>query len=139
MTTVFGINGNEFVLLILVAVVVVGPQRLPSYAEQLARWVRAARRVMASAKSRVDEELGQHVPDLDLKSLDPRLYDPRRIVREALLDPPEEASSLSGEQLDRFSSKARVVGSLPSDLSRLEKSRTRVAARRQRGADEVQE
>ncbi|WP_298459460.1 Sec-independent protein translocase TatB [uncultured Cellulomonas sp.] len=81
-----GINGGEFLLLIVVAVVVVGPERLPRYAEQLAVWVRTARRYALSAKDRVSEELGDDVGDVDWAALDPRRYDPRRIVREALLD-----------------------------------------------------
>lgn len=81
-----GINGGEFVLLLVVALVVVGPERLPHYAEQLAVWVRTARRYALTAKERVTEELGEDVADVDWAALDPRRYDPRRIVREALLD-----------------------------------------------------
>lgn len=84
----FGINGSEFLLLILVAVVVVGPERLPRYAEQLGGWVRTLRGFLRSAKQRVDEELGDQALDVDWTALDPRRYDPRRIVREALLDDP---------------------------------------------------
>ncbi len=81
-----GINGGEFLLLILVALVVVGPERLPRYAEQLGAWVRTARGYALDAKKRVSEELGEDVADVDWAALDPRRYDPRRIVREALLD-----------------------------------------------------
>jgi len=83
---VFGINSSEFVLLILVAVVVVGPERLPRYAEQLGVWVRTLRGLLRTAKQRVDEELGEQAGDVDWTALDPRRYDPRRIVREALVD-----------------------------------------------------
>jgi sec-independent protein translocase protein TatB len=83
---VFGINGAEFVVLLVVAVIVIGPERLPRYAEQLGAFVRTARGFLKDAKSRVDEELGPEVGDVDWSKLDPRQYDPRRIVREALLD-----------------------------------------------------
>ncbi len=82
----FGINGAEFVVLLVVAVIVIGPERLPRYAEQLGAFVRTARGFLKDAKSRVDEELGPEVSDVDWSKLDPRQYDPRRIVREALLD-----------------------------------------------------
>ena len=82
----FGINGAEFVVLLVVAVIVIGPERLPRYAEQLGAFVRTARGFLKDAKSRVDEELGPEVGDVDWSKLDPRQYDPRRIVREALLD-----------------------------------------------------
>ena len=80
----FGINGGELVILLVVVALVVGPERLPAYAEQLARWARGLRRLVADARSRVDSELGE--TGIDWEALDPRRYDPRRIVREALLD-----------------------------------------------------
>lgn len=87
----FGINGGELLILLLVAAVVVGPERLPSYAEQLAGWVRRLRDVVRDTKDRVDAELG--VDDVDWAALDPRRYDPRRIVRDALLDDPPRQPS----------------------------------------------
>jgi len=96
---VLGINGGEFLLLIVVALVVVGPERLPRYAEQLGAWVRTARAFAMNARTRVTEELGEDVADVDWAALDPRRYDPRRIVREALLDdtpPPAPAPRPTG-------------------------------------------
>ncbi len=37
------------------------------------------------------DELGEGFEDLDWKKLDPRQYDPRRIIREALLEDDETA------------------------------------------------
>ena len=82
----FDINGGELIVLLVVAVLVIGPERLPAYAEQLGRWARRARVFLRDTKERVDEELGDEVRDVDWAALDPRRYDPRRIVREALLD-----------------------------------------------------
>jgi sec-independent protein translocase protein TatB len=83
---VFGINGAEFVVLLVVAVIIIGPERLPRYAEQLGGFVRSARGYVRDAKARVDAEIGEEIGDVDWSKLDPRQYDPRRIVREALLD-----------------------------------------------------
>ena len=82
----FGINGAELIVLVVVALLVVGPERLPAYAEQLGGWVRALRQFVSTAKDRVATELGEDVGAVDWASLDPRRYDPRRIVREALLE-----------------------------------------------------
>ena len=87
----FGINGAEFLVIALIAVVVVGPERLPRYAEQLAHAVRRFRAFVGDAKERVATELGDDA-DLDWEALDPRRYDPRRIVREALLEPDAPAA-----------------------------------------------
>src|SRR5699024_6003046 len=80
------INGEELILLIIIAVIVIGPERLPTYAEQLAQLVRNLKKMATGATERVKEELGEEAADLDLSQLDPRKYDPRRIVREALSD-----------------------------------------------------
>ncbi|GAB3161488.1 twin-arginine translocase TatA/TatE family subunit [Myceligenerans halotolerans] len=82
----FGINGWELGLIVVLAVVLIGPERLPGYAEQLGRAVRRARAYLTDARSRVDEELGPEFRDVDWSKFDPRQYDPRKIVRDALLD-----------------------------------------------------
>lgn len=80
----FGINGGELIVLLIVIAIVVGPERLPGYAQQLGKWARSLKELAQSAKARVDDELGGE--SLDWEALDPRQYDPRRIVREALRD-----------------------------------------------------
>lgn len=80
----FGISGSEFLVIILVAVVVVGPQRLPEYTRKLTQLVRQLRVFLDNARSQIAEEVGPEMADLDLSSLDPRQYDPRKIVRDAL-------------------------------------------------------
>lgn len=82
----FGINPSEFVVLLAVAAVVLGPERLPQYAQSLARLVRELRRMAQGAGESVRRELGPDFDEVDWRKLDPRQYDPRRIVREALAD-----------------------------------------------------
>ncbi|HLS16093.1 MAG TPA: hypothetical protein VK095_16405 [Beutenbergiaceae bacterium] len=79
-----GINSEQLLILIVIAVIVIGPERLPKYAEQLARLVKQLKKMATGATEKVKEELGEEAEDLDLSQLDPRKYDPRRIVREAL-------------------------------------------------------
>ncbi len=78
------INGSELAVIALLAVILIGPERLPQYAQQLARLVQNLRRLTTDTTERVRAELGPEFDDLDLRSLDPRQYDPRRIVRDAL-------------------------------------------------------
>ena len=82
----FDINGGELLVLGAVAVVVLGPERLPTYAAQLGRLVREARTFARNAREQVRSEMGEDFDEIDWQALDPRRYDPRRIVREALLD-----------------------------------------------------
>jgi sec-independent protein translocase protein TatB len=83
---VFGINGSELIILAVIAVIVLGPERLPEYAAQLARFVKQLRTMAAGAKEQLREEVGDEIVDMDWRKLDPRQYDPRRIIREALMD-----------------------------------------------------
>ncbi|QOR72609.1 twin-arginine translocase TatA/TatE family subunit [Ruania alkalisoli] len=78
-------NVEELLIIAVVAVILIGPQHLPKYAEQLARLVRTLRDMARGATESIREELGPDA-DLDFSKLDPRQYDPRRIVRDALLD-----------------------------------------------------
>jgi sec-independent protein translocase protein TatB len=83
---VFGIGPQEFLVLLAVAALVLGPERLPQYAQQLTRLVRELRRMAQGATDQVRQELGPEFDDVDWRKFDPRQYDPRRIVREALSD-----------------------------------------------------
>ena len=80
----FGINPGEFAVLALVAIIVIGPERLPSYSRQLREWAVRGRQLWQQSKEQIQTEVGD---DIDWKALDPRQYDPRRIVREALYEP----------------------------------------------------
>jgi sec-independent protein translocase protein TatB len=90
-----GLSIDKIVVLLVVAVFVVGPERMPKYAAQLARLVRSLRSMAEGAKDRLRDEMGPDFDDVDWKKLDPRQYDPRRIIRSALLDDsPGEAASM---------------------------------------------
>ncbi|NUT69938.1 Sec-independent protein translocase TatB [Pseudarthrobacter sp. C4D7] len=82
----FGINGPEFILLLIIGVLVIGPQRLPEYTQKLANLVKEVRRMANGAREQIKEEVGIDIDDVDWKKYDPRQYDPRRIIKEALLD-----------------------------------------------------
>lgn len=89
----FGINAGEVLLLTLIAIIVLGPQRMPEYAAKLARGIRQLRVMAEGAKGQLKEQLGPEYDDIDWHQYDPRQYDPRRIVREALIEPLEDATS----------------------------------------------
>lgn len=96
----FDINGAEFVVLAVIVLIVIGPERLPQYAAQLGRMVRELRKFAVGAREQVRAELGPEFDDVDWAKLDPRQYDPRRIVREALSealdDEPDKPKSEGG-------------------------------------------
>ncbi|MGI4894275.1 MAG: hypothetical protein ACRYF3_04075 [Janthinobacterium lividum] len=108
----FGINGGEFLVLLVVALVILGPERLPHYAEQLASLVKSTRRFAKGAQAQMREELGPEFDDIDWQKLDPRQYDPRRIVRDALTEAWDD-----GDDDPKPASKA-VTGTTGVDLGK---------------------
>lgn len=79
----FGISGEKLLILGLIAIFVLGPDKLPHYAQQLARLVKSLKKMAEGAKGQLQTEIGEEV---NWKQLDPRQYDPRRIIREALAE-----------------------------------------------------
>lgn len=82
----FGLTFEKLLLIGVIAAFIIGPDKLPQAAEQLARAVHWVRGQADSAKGRLREEMGEEFDDIDWKQLDPRQYDPRRIIRDALLE-----------------------------------------------------
>jgi sec-independent protein translocase protein TatB len=81
-----GLTFEKLLIIAIIAAFLLGPERLPYYASQLARLVKSLRNMANGAKERLRDEMGPDFDDLDWKKLDPRQYDPRRIIREALVD-----------------------------------------------------
>jgi len=77
------INGTEFLVIAVIAVILVGPERLPEYVRGLRGLVKRARGAVRDGQSALRAEFGE---DVDWQKLDPRQYDPRTIVRDALFE-----------------------------------------------------
>jgi sec-independent protein translocase protein TatB len=75
------INAPEFLLLLVLAVILFGPERLPDLARKAARVVRYVRTMAGSAQQQLSRELGPGFEDLDLRDLNPRAF-----VQKHLLD-----------------------------------------------------
>jgi sec-independent protein translocase protein TatB len=85
---------EKLVIIAVIAVFLVGPNRLPKFAAQLGQWARNLRHMATNATEKMREELGPEFDEVDWRKLDPRQYDPRRIIRDALLED-EPAPTLS--------------------------------------------
>lgn len=80
----FGLTFDKILIMGVLAAFLIGPERLPIYVAELARLIKRVKAMASGAKDRFTDELGEDAQDFDWKKLDPRQYDPRRIVREAL-------------------------------------------------------
>ena len=100
-----GIGPGEFVALAVLAIIILGPEKLPRYAAEAGRILRNLRRMANDARAEVSKELGPEFSDLSLNDLTPR-----GLVRKHLLDP-IDLDSLDDESSRRPSTR-------PSDRGR---------------------
>jgi sec-independent protein translocase protein TatB len=75
------INGPEFLLLLVLAVILFGPERLPDLARKAARLLRYLRTVAGSAQQQLSKELGPEFENVDFRDLNPKTF-----VQKHLLD-----------------------------------------------------
>lgn len=102
----FGIGLPELMVIMVVAVVVFGPDRLPEFARQAGRLVRQVRRFTENARDEIREELGPEFADFELTDLDPR-----RAVRKYIDDAWDEAED--DEPSTRAGLRPLAEGELP--------------------------
>lgn len=88
----FGLSFDKLLPILLLAVIVLGPSKLPYYAEKLRDGIKAMRGYATSAKTRMKEEMGPEFDGIDWQKMDPRKYDPRRIVRDAFQEEKPKAT-----------------------------------------------
>jgi sec-independent protein translocase protein TatB len=79
---VLDVGAGEFIALGVLAMIVLGPEKLPRYAAEAARVLRRVRSMANEARSEVRRELGPEFDGVSLRSLNPR-----SVVRQHLLDP----------------------------------------------------
>ncbi|GAB78247.1 sec-independent protein translocase protein TatB [Austwickia chelonae] len=91
------INGWEFIFIVVLALVLIGPERLPEYASRLRDFVQGMKKTAEGAKQQLREQVGPEFDAVDWKAYDPRQYDPRKIVREALLEEPGRTPTVAAE------------------------------------------
>jgi sec-independent protein translocase protein TatB len=75
------IGAGELLALAVVALVVLGPDKLPGYAADAARFVRQIRRMANEARNEVTQGLGPELEGLGLRDINPRA-----LVRKHVLD-----------------------------------------------------
>jgi len=84
---VFDVGLPEILVLLLVAIFVFGPDRLPEVARQAGKFVRTARVMIDNARREISDELGTDAAGL-------RDLDPREMVRKHVLDVVDEDDDL---------------------------------------------
>lgn len=82
----FGLSFEKIILIGVIAALIIGPDKLPQFAASFAQLLNKGSDLLKGARVRMRDEIGPEFDEVDWRKLDPRQYDPRRIVREAFLD-----------------------------------------------------
>ena len=85
----FDVGLLELAVIALVAVIVLGPERLPELARQAAQLIHRVRGMATNARDELRTELGPEYADLQLRDLDPRVA-VRKQIMEAMAEIDEE-------------------------------------------------
>ena len=75
------LGAGEILVLIVLAVVIFGPERLPEFARKAAQVLHYVRGLAGQAQNQLKEELGPEFSDMDFRDLNPRQF-----VKKHLLD-----------------------------------------------------
>ncbi|HAM43798.1 MAG TPA: translocase [Propionibacteriaceae bacterium] len=75
-------NASEIVILVILAVIIFGPEKLPGLARKAARVFNYVRNIANDAQGKLRDELGPEFADLNLADLNPK-----SLVASTLLDP----------------------------------------------------
>lgn len=92
-----GVGIPELMVIIVVAVIVFGPDRLPEFARQAGRFVRELRKLARTAQDQLREELGPEYADLRLSDLDPR-----QAIRRHILEAMDDEDEVDDQPVSRL-------------------------------------
>lgn len=81
-----GMGWAEIAVIVVVGLLVFGPDKLPDIARQAGRTIRTVKQMADNAKADIGREIGQDLSNYDLRDLHPR-----ELVRKAMVDEPDTA------------------------------------------------
>jgi sec-independent protein translocase protein TatB len=94
----FNIGPMELLVLGIVAVIVIGPDRLPALARDAARMLKTLRELATGARTQLRDELGPEFADLGISDL--RNLNPRTALQRAILGDEETGLRADLRKLD---------------------------------------
>ena len=94
----FDFGAGEIIGLLILAVILIGPDRLPHFAVDAARFVRRVREIATSATNELKENLGPGFEDLTPNDLNPKTFLKKQL--DSVLDESEPKKSKIKHRID---------------------------------------
>lgn len=96
----FGIGASEFILLIVIAVIMFGPEKIPDFSRKAARVFVAVRDIANNAQTQLRSELGPEYSDLQIQDLNPKTFVAKHMREEIqMLDDAKQELSRAGQEV----------------------------------------
>ena len=111
------INGPEFALLLVLAVILFGPERLPDLARKAARLVNFLRSTANNAQQQLTRELGPEFQNLDFRDLNPRAFIAKNLLDNPMITDVKAEIAGLGETLDETRDSVRSSIEGAKDIS----------------------
>ena len=70
----FDVGAPELLVLVVIAVILFGPEKLPEFARKAARVIKYVRTMAGNAQEQLSKELGPEFSDLDVRDLNPKTF-----------------------------------------------------------------
>jgi sec-independent protein translocase protein TatB len=105
----FDIGAPEFLLLIVAAVILFGPEKLPEFARKAARVISYLRNIAGNAQTQLGKELGPGFENLDVRDLNPRTF-----VQKHLLD---DVEPIMADVKNEFTDASTIGRTAAADVS----------------------
>jgi sec-independent protein translocase protein TatB len=106
-------NASEVIILVVLAVIIFGPEKLPVLARKAARVLNYVRNIANDAQGKLRDELGPEFADLNLSDLNPKA-----LMASTLLDPVKaEVASVKAtvnETMDEAKAELTAVAEVPT-------------------------
>lgn len=102
----FDVGAPELLVLIVIAVILFGPEKLPEFARKAARVVRYLRNMAGNAQQQLSKELGPGFEDVDVRDLNPKTF-----IQKHLLDDVEPVIADVKKEITT----AKTLGSAAAD------------------------
>ena len=109
-----GIGGGELAALVILAVVMFGPEKLPGIARKAGRIVRYLSTIANDARGQLREELGPEWGDLTLADLNPRTFIAKNLLGPEEVAAVREAIAETGSELAEARASVAKAGSTTS-------------------------
>jgi sec-independent protein translocase protein TatB len=78
----FDVGAPELLVLVVIAIILFGPEKLPEFARKASRVIRYVRSMAGDAQQQLSKELGPGFEDVDIRDLNPKAFIQKHLMED---------------------------------------------------------